>query len=172
MRVHSIIVAAFLFAGLTPFAVSAHEYKAGDLLIGHPWARATAGNASNGAAYFTVTNSGKTGDRLVGVETTVASAQLHTNLMEDGVMKMRSLDGVDIPPGGNATLSPGGQHIMLMGLKAPLKMGEKFPMVLTFAQAGRVTVDVLVESVSSNGPGGDSSGTPMHEHDHSHHDAK
>lgn len=171
MRFSSMVFAAVLMAGLTPFGVAAHEYKLGELLIGHPWARATAGNASNGAAYFSVANSGREGDRLVGVETTLAHAAIHTNLMEDGVMKMRAQDGIDIPPGGSATLHPGGVHVMLMGLKAPLKEGERFPMILTFAKAGPVTVDVVVESISSNGPAGSAEGG-AHEHDHSHHDAK
>jgi hypothetical protein len=142
---------AMLCAALLPLAATAHEFKAGDLLIGHPWARASAGPAANGAAYLTLTNNGKDSDRLVAVASPVADkAELHVHLVEDGVMKMRSLDGIDVPPGAPIELQPSGLHIMLLGLKAPLKEGDSFPLTLTFQKAGAVTVSVLVEGVAAS----------------------
>jgi copper(I)-binding protein len=140
-----------LCAVLLPLTAGAHEFKSGDLLIGHPWARATPGQLANGAAYLTVTNSGKETERLVSAETPVAAkAELHVHLMEDGVMKMRPVDGVDIVPGTPIELKPSGLHIMLLNLKAPLKEGDLFPLTLTFQKSGPVTVSVLVEGVAAS----------------------
>ena len=54
----------------------------------------------------------------------------------DGVMKMREVEGLELKPGDMITFAPGGYHIMLIGLKAPLKVGDSFPLTLTF-QVGR-----------------------------------
>lgn len=138
---------------------AAHSFKAGDLVIGHPWARAAA--PPNGAAYLTITNQGQTPDRLVRVSSPAAEmSQLHVHLVEDGIMKMRPIDGIDIEPGAPVELKPGGLHIMLMGLKAPLTAGMKFPLTLSFEKAGDVTVEVWVETAGAMESGHD--GHPMH----------
>lgn len=170
MRARIVLFAALIAAALAPAGAWAHEYKLGNLLIGHPWARATPGNATNGAAYLSVTNNGTEADRLIKADTPAAMAELHISRMDGGVMQMRPMDGLEIPPGGTVTLSPGGMHVMLMGLTSPLKQGDKVPMTLTFAKAGAVTVDVLVESVASNGPAGEGDMAPSH--DHMHHPAQ
>jgi periplasmic copper chaperone A len=69
------------------------------------------------------------------------------------VMKMRPISGVDIPAHKPVMLAPGGMHIMLIGLKSPLKAGQSFPLTLTFAKAGERTIDVAVEPVAASGPG-------------------
>ena len=143
--IRSCLLAA-LMAILIPLAATAHEFKLGDLTIGHPWAAPSIGGTANGAAFLTVANGGTSADRLIGVASPVAATvELHTHLMEDGVMKMRMVDGIDIEPGAAAELKPGGLHIMLIGLKAPLKEGDSFPLDLTFAKAGTVTTTVLVQ---------------------------
>jgi copper(I)-binding protein len=65
--------------------------------------------------------------------------------MDGSIMRMRQLPGIDLPAGGAVALQPGGNHIMLIGLKAPLKEGDKFPLTLTFAKSGKVEVEVIVE---------------------------
>lgn len=148
-KLRSLLMAA-LCAALLPLAAAAHDVKAGDLLIGHPWARATAGKMTTGIAYLTVTNNGMEADRLVSAISPAApSATLHTHLIEDGVMKMRPVDGIDIAPGTTVALKPGGLHIMLLGLKVPLKEGDSFPLTLTFQKAGPVTVSVLIEGAAA-----------------------
>lgn len=133
--------------------------QAGDLTIDSPFARATAGPARNGAAFLTVKNAGVEADRLVGAKAPVADrVELHTHLHENGVMKMRQIEAVEVPAGGEAALQPGGDHVMLMGLKAPLKEGESFPLTLVFEKAGEVTVDVMIGGVGA-----------MEGHDHSGH---
>src|SRR5215469_4583469 len=122
------------------------------LEVSNAWARATPGNAPNGAAYVTIQS--PTGDRLVSASTPVAKkAELHTMSMQGMVMKMRPLSGLDIPPGQPVTLKPGGEHIMLMGLNQPLRPGETFRLTLDFEKAGLRTVTVTVEKAGATGPG-------------------
>jgi len=112
---------------------SAHEYTVGSLFVGHPFARASAGPAKVGAAYLTIRNDGGEPDQLIAVSTSRAEqVQMHTMDMANGVMVMRELPhGLTVKPGDTVKLEPGGIHLMLMGLKGPLKEGEKFPLTLT-----------------------------------------
>ena len=124
----------------------AHDYTFGALHIAHPWARATAQGQRIGGAYLAIDNHG-TADRLLSVRGEVADAlQLHSMALKDNVMHMREVDAIDVPAGGKVTLEPGGLHIMLVGLKAPLAAGSSFPLTLKFEKAGEVRVEVKVES--------------------------
>ena len=97
---------------------------------------------------------------LIGVSAPVAErVELHAHIMSDGVMRMRRVDAVPVPGGGSAELKPGGRHVMLIGLRAPLKEGGTFPLTLTFDKAGTITVTVAVGSVAARGP-------DMKRHDH------
>jgi hypothetical protein len=128
-------------------------YKAGDITILNPWARATPGRPRNGGAYLTI-KGGASGDELTGVESAVAKkTQLHGHSNENGVMKMRQVKGIMVPAGGMAMLKPGGYHVMLMKLKHALKKGESFPLTLHFAKAGKVTVEVKIMSVGAMNAG-------------------
>jgi periplasmic copper chaperone A len=134
-----------------------------DLQVTDAWARATPGAAQTAAAYVTITSAA--GDRLTGASTPVAQkAELHTMTMDGNVMKMRQVDGIDLPAGQAITLKPGGYHIMLTGLAQPLKEGQTFPLTLTFDKAGTQQVTVAVQKVGSMGPGTAMPGMdmPMH----------
>ena len=112
------------------------------------WARATAPGQSVGAAYATLTSSAP--DRLVGVNTPLTPhAELHTMTMDGTVMRMRPVDGVALPAGKPVALAPGGTHIMLMDIRAPLRAGQRFPLTLRFERAPPLTVDVLVEPIGA-----------------------
>ena len=154
-------LAALMLALTLTAAAQAHEYKLGDLLIDHPWARASIGKAPNGAAYMTITTGSQDADLLVGVASAVAErVELHTHLNENGVMKMRPVEAIEVAPGEPALLEPGGLHVMLIGLKAPLVAGESFPMTLEFQRRGRIEVEVKIEEATrTDAPSG-------HEHDH------
>ncbi len=131
------------------------------LQVTNAWARATPGKAENGAAYLTIQS--PTADRLVAAASPVAKkAELHTMSMTGMVMKMRPIDGVDIPAGKDVTLNPGGVHIMLLGLEKPLQQGQSFPLTLTFAKAGSRTVTVAVEKIGAEGPMGSMGSMPHH----------
>jgi protein SCO1 len=121
--------------------------------IDRAWARATPGSATVSAAYLRIAST--TGDRLIGLETSVArKAELHTSIQENGVMQMRELSGgVAIAAGQQIELQPGGpMHIMLIDLKQPLKAGDRFPLTLIFEKAGRRDVAVSVEKLGAMGP--------------------
>jgi periplasmic copper chaperone A len=138
------------FAAGLAFA-SAALAQTNQLEVTNAWARATPGKAENGAAYLTIQS--PTADRLLSVSSPVAKkAELHTMSMEGMVMKMRPLAGLDIPVGQAVTLKPGGEHIMLEGLGAPLREGQSFPLTLTFEKAGTRTVTVAVEKPGAAGP--------------------
>ena len=130
---------------LTAFTSQAHSYKVGAIDIGHPWARPTAAGQKAGGGYLKLTNAGAA-DRLVSVSSDVSdSVELHTMSMDGTVMRMRQVDGIDLPAGQTVELKPGGLHIMFIGLKAPLQEGSKFPVKLKFEKAGEVMVDVKVQ---------------------------
>ncbi|MEW6767889.1 MAG: copper chaperone PCu(A)C [Pseudomonadota bacterium] len=143
-------------------AASAHGFKVGDLDIGHPWTRATAGGAKVGGGYLTITNNGKTPDRLVGVSLSTADhGEIHEMKMDGGVMQMRPLaNGLEIKPGETVKLAPGGYHAMFMDLKEPLKEGALVKGQLTFEKAGKVDVEFKVEPIGFTGEksGGSMSG--------------
>lgn len=163
MLIRTLSLAALLACALPSFA---HDYKAGDLTIDHPWSRELPPNAPAGAAYFTLKNQGAAADRLLGVSTPRAQkSELHTHVHQDGLMKMQRVPAVEIPAKGEVAFQPGANHVMLFGLTQPLKAGEQFPLTLEFEKAGKVEVQVKVEGADGHGmaPGMDHK-MPM-EHD-------
>ncbi len=125
--------------------------QAGHIMVEHAWARASMVNI--GAAYLMVVNGGKTADRLIAATTPVAAkAQIHRHVMKGSVAQMRHVKALDIPAGKHVEFKPGGLHLMLMGLKQPLKKGQSFPLTLTFEKAGKITVRAIVLKVGSSGP--------------------
>ncbi|TPM26398.1 copper chaperone PCu(A)C [Mesorhizobium sp. B2-3-3] len=142
---------ALLFVGAQ--SVLAHEFKAGDLEIEHPWSRATPAGAKVAGGYFTVVNKGGTPDRLLSISSDISEkAELHEMGVKDGVMTMRPVSGgLEIPAGGKVALAPGGYHLMFIGLKRQPKQGEKFAATLTFEKAGTVNVEFAVEGMGEMG---------------------
>ena len=126
----------------------AHDYSAGAQRIDHPSTRPTAAGAPAAAGYMDITNTGRTADRLVSVTTPhAARAEIHQSSMEGGMMRMKALpQGVEIPAGGKVSLAPGGLHVMLFAPKAAVAPGDRIPLTLTFAKAGKVTVQLAAES--------------------------
>jgi len=148
-------LAAFIAAALGT-AVRAEDVKAGDLVISQAWTRATPGGAKTGGGFLTIENKGSAADRLVSASADVAGkVEVHEMAVNDGVMKMRPIEGgLAIEPGKTVKLAPGGYHLMMMNLKNPLKQGEKLPVTLQFEKAGKVTVTLDVEGVGAKGPEG------------------
>jgi periplasmic copper chaperone A len=138
---------AALLAG-TACAAAAHGASVGDIAIGHPYATPSIAGTSNGAAYLaSIENRGAAADRLVRASTPMASrVEIHTmNLDAQGVVRMREIDGVALAPKAKVQMKPGaGLHLMLIGLKEPLKEDASFPMTLEFERAGKVEVKVIV----------------------------
>jgi copper(I)-binding protein len=159
---------AILLAGMFALAATAafaHDYKVGNLQIGHPWARATPKGAAVGGGYLKITNNGATPDRLISGTTEVAGRfEVHEMSMDNGVMKMRPIkDGIEIKPGETVELKPGGYHVMMLDLKQPIKEGERVKGTLVFEKAGKVDIEYAVVPVGGS-PGGKPSGGMQHTH--------
>ena len=139
-----------LFVAMPAFA---HEIVAGDLVIHHPWSRATPAGAKTASVYMMIHNKGDKPDRLIEVETAAAdSAELHLMNMDNGIMTMRHVESLDIPANGAAEMAPHGLHVMLIGLKKSFAEYDTFDMTLTFERAGKVKVEVEVEEMGASEP--------------------
>ncbi len=150
--IHRLFAIAWLAAG-SAFAGHDHETRVGSLSLSEAWARATVPGQASGAAYLKIRNAGAT-DKLVSASAPVADVvELHTHVMDGTTMRMRKVEAIDVTGGATTELKPGGLHIMLIGLKAPLKAGEKFPLTLKFERAGEVKIEVPVRAIG---------GAPMH----------
>ncbi|WNK01152.1 copper chaperone PCu(A)C [Thalassospiraceae bacterium LMO-JJ14] len=157
-----IIVAVICGVFLLAQQASADGMNRDGIMVEQAWARATAGPAKAGAAYMTLINMGKEADRLVDVQSELAArTEIHTHLMESGIMRMRRVDGVEIAPGTTEILQPGGLHIMFMGLKAPFKEGQELPLTLVFEKAGRIDITFEVQGVGTKSM---PQGHNMHKH--------
>ncbi len=141
----------------------AETVTVGDISISGAWSRSSAGMKNAGAAFMTITNAGNADDRLVAATTPVAKkAELHTHLMENGVMKMRQVKAIDVPAGKTAELKPGGLHVMLFRLSDTFEEGAHYPLTLTFEKAGNLTVMVHIGKAGAMGE--------MKHEDHMDHD--
>jgi len=144
------LISALLLALVSSGQVCAQTSVPNTIVVEHPWARATPAGTMIGATYLTLTNSGSTGDRLLSATTPVADKiQFHSVSEENGVSRMREMRAVEVVPGAKVTFSPGGMHIMLVGLKQPLKEGQVFPLTLNFEKASKVDVMVSVAKVGA-----------------------
>lgn len=147
MKFHTPLAAFAL--SCAALAAQAQNVTLGQITIGQAYARATAPGQPAGGAYLQLDNRGPA-DRLVSASADVSQrVELHEMKMEGDVMRMRQVEAIELPPNKRVELKPGGLHIMLIGLKAPLKAGERFPMTLRFEKAGEVKLDVAVEAVKA-----------------------
>lgn len=130
-------------------AAGAHDFKHGELMIDHPWARPNLPNRPT-AAYAEIHNAGETADRLVSASSPAfGRVEIHTTVKEGDVMKMQRVEGIEVPAGGMATLAPGGFHVMLFDASEQFAEGASFPLVFTFENAGDVVVEIKVEKRGS-----------------------
>src|SRR5450830_245887 len=115
------IIAAMSFSATVSMAADQNDSS---INVHQAWARATAPGQDVGAAYLMIVS--KKDTTLVNITTDAAEhTQIHSMTMDNGVMKMRELESLAIPAGKMINLAPGGMHLMLMGLKKPLKVGEQ-----------------------------------------------
>ncbi len=120
--------------------------------IADPRARPTAPGGA-GVVYMIVINHAAADDDLTGLSSPIADkVEMHRTVTKDGVSNMESVADLPIKAGGNATFEPGGLHIMLTGLKQPLKVGDSFPLRLRFANAGTITVTIPVQPMKPAKP--------------------
>ncbi len=156
---------ALILTQISTTPAQAADYDIGSIHITQPWARATPKGASSGAAYMTITNNGKTPDRVSCVSSDAsAQCQIHTMTMDNGVMKMRPVEGgLEIKPGETVTLKPSALHVMLIDLKHPLERGKKAKVTLKFENAGTIDVEYPIAAIGAAAPGAPAGGGGMME---------
>jgi copper(I)-binding protein len=122
-----------------------HDFKVGDIEIGHPWSRATPEGARVAAGYVVIKNHGSATGEIAG------RTEIHEMAVDaQGVMTMRRLaEGLEIPASGQAELKPGSLHIMFLDLQRGAKEGETFKGMLSFEKAGSVEVEYAVQAMGS-----------------------
>ncbi len=156
---------------LLPVTGTALAAGKGTLVIEKAQARASMGKMPHSAAFLQMENRGKSDDALLSASSPAAErVEIHSMSMEGDVMKMRAVERIELKAGEKLAMQPGqGYHLMLMGLKKPLKAGEKLPLTLTFREAGKLQVSVEVVAMGAAQQGKDKPGQDKHEH-HDHHD--
>ena len=150
-RIEAILRAVMVLAALALSGpATAETYSVGGLQIGHPWARATPKGATVGAGYLTITNKGAEPDRLIGGSAAPASRfEVHATVTENGVARMRQVNGLEIKPGETVEFKPGGMHLMFVGLRQPLAQGQTVKGTLVFEKAGTVAIEFAVQAVGA-----------------------
>ena len=147
--------------------LSSGAAAADGIMITDAIARASAGATKNAAVFLTLKNHLGRDDHLVAVRTARArKAELHTHIHDQGVMRMRPVARITVPAGAAATLKPGGDHVMLMGLTAPLKKGDTLSLTLVFEHAGEIAVAVPIGAIGARGQAATGHG---HKHGGGHH---
>ena len=145
---------------LAMLAVS--QAYADEVKVTKAWTRASAPGQDSASVQLTITS--KKDATLIGVESGSAqSGEIHSMVMEGNMMKMRALESLPLPAKTPVTLGADGNHLMLLGLKNPLRAGHKLPFALTvkFADGHTSIIRVLavikpLETTSDEG----------HEHHH------
>ncbi|MEW6703958.1 MAG: copper chaperone PCu(A)C [Pseudomonadota bacterium] len=149
-KTRRLLAAAPLLAALAAFAQThaAGSAQAGNLKASGAWARVTVPGQTAGGAFVVLHNAGPAADRLIGGSTPVAQrVELHEMTMQGDVMKMREIPAIELPAGRSVELKPGGLHLMFMGLKAPMKTGDKVPVTLKFEKAGEMKLELPVQAM-------------------------
>ena len=121
---------------------------AGKVSVADPYVRAVPPVAKTSAAFMQLRNDNDTEGFLVSADTPVAAVvELHSHTMDGGVMRMRQVPQIPLPPNTSVSLEPGGLHIMLFDLTAPLSPGDEVPITLTFSDGSSKAVTAEVRSV-------------------------
>jgi copper(I)-binding protein len=113
-----------------------------------PYVRGVPPGQPNSAAFVQIVNKDSADHALVGGSSPASEVvELHTHTMEDGMMRMRQVDKIDLPAGETVSLKPGGLHVMLIGLKQKLVPGEQVDITLTFEDGSEVTLKAPVRKL-------------------------
>ncbi len=148
-----------LAVALLTSGVHAQDAVLKDLRIRQAIASPSIPGAQAGGAVATLENRGSVADKLMGASTPAAErVEIHVMKMENNIMRMREIGPVEIKPGQTVVMGkshPEGLHMMLMGLKQPLKEGEKVPITLNFEKAGAVQLEMLVSGQARGAKAGE-----------------
>jgi copper(I)-binding protein len=159
----AVAAGSIALASLPALSARAADYDVGSIHISQTWARATPKGAAAGAGYMTITNKGTAPDRVNCLaDDASAQCQIHSMTMDEGVMKMRPVEGgLEIKPGETVTLKPGSFHVMFLDLTHPLEQGQTVKAKLKFDGAGTVDVELPIAAIGAPAPGADAGGGSM-----------
>jgi periplasmic copper chaperone A len=130
---------------LLPETVQAHSLRHGDIGIGHAWALPS--RQIDGQVFFPLANQGTRHDELVAARSNICSMiELRQNNRYDDP----PLSSLPLEPKKPVPMRPTAKHLRLIGLKQPLKLGERFTIILDFLNAGEVGIEVIVEEKSGD----------------------
>ena len=150
---------SLLAAGLM-VSLGALAGAADSVTVQDPYVRLAPPNAPATGAFMVIRNGGDKDVKVVSASNPASKVtELHTHLNEGGVMKMRPVPAIEVKAKGEAVLKPGGLHVMLIDLKAPMKEGDVVPITLGFDDGSSKQVDAKVVRPTA-------AATPM---DHKHH---
>jgi len=122
---------------------------ASDIGISKQLIRATPPHAKNSAAFLTITNNTDKSVNLIAVSSDIAEqVQIHTNINEDGMMKMRQVEAIMIEANSSTSLQPGGYHVMFLGLKSDLAEGQSVDLTLYFDNGEQIKVKTPVQKIT------------------------
>ncbi|MCT2539554.1 copper chaperone PCu(A)C [Sedimentimonas flavescens] len=145
MKRRSAIFGCAMMLVLAPIGALAQEATAPGLEISGGFMRASPMVAAAGAGFMTIRSTGPE-DRLVAFRSPACTQpELHTHVHDNGMMRMRQVDAIDIPAGGEAVLQPGGLHLMFINLTKTLEEGAQVPVTLVFEKAGEVAIELPVK---------------------------
>ena len=158
-----VVLAMTVMSGMNALADASDKISFSEMQL-----RATVAGMPTSAAYLKITNNGVSDDRLIAAKAAIAQrVEIHLMEMDNGVMRMRAVDGgLAIAAGDSVTLAPGGLHIMLMGLTTDLAPDTKHEIILVFEKAGDVKLTGTAKrpaDIMMNMPGHDA----LHHQDHS-----
>ena len=140
--------ATFFAAATAAMTLTGSAFADASIMVDDAYIRSSTATAQTAAAFMVLSNQGSEDDRLIGVRSENAErVELHTHQEDaNGVMKMLEVaQGIPVPAGQSHALQRGGDHVMFMGLTAPLKQGESVPLTLIFEKAGEMVIDVPVD---------------------------
>jgi periplasmic copper chaperone A len=153
----------YRFGGLLAALLMSASVYAGDVQVENAWTRASAPGQDAAGVDLTITS--KQAAALVGVSSAACkTVELHSMTSESGMMKMREVEAIQLPAGKRVNLHEGGYHLMLIGLKAPLKAGVSIPLTLSIKVANNSIVKVETQAEVKPLP---ATNAPAHEEDHS-----
>lgn len=150
MRSNRYSVSLAAAVALCAAVASAHDYKLGEIVVDHPWARANTLPDRPTAGYAVIRNKGSKPARLLSATSPeFERIEIHRHVMEGGASSMERMESLEIPAGGEIMLAPGGYHLMLIGPRGGVSAGDMLPLTLVFEDHGAVSVDAHVEGWAS-----------------------
>jgi len=143
------ILMGFTFAAMAMTSMTFSASLASDsVMVVDPYVRAVPPGQTVSAAFMQLANNSGVKRTIVSASSPVSKvAELHSHVQENGMMKMRRIESMEIPANETTVLQPGGLHIMLIGLHEQLRLNQKVPLTLTFADGSSKSIEAPVRKI-------------------------